>query len=427
MSEQKRDADAEVKQIADDYKIWKKNTPFLYDIVMTHPLEWPSLTVQWLPYKQTPSGSDYSKQRLVLGTHTSGDEPNLLMIAEVTLPLEDTEIDARVYNQDDQATAGGYGSGKAGKVEIVQTINHQGEVNRARYMPQNPNLIATKTNSYDVCIFDLTQHGSKPLRGGDFKCEARLKGHTKEGYGLAWSPHVQGEVISGSDDGLVCRWNIETGTKQNNKIKPLNTYTGHNNICCSSVAYSPFHANIFGSCSDDKNVFIWDTRNDDTSTPAKQVVAHTAEVNCISFNPKNEHLLVSGSADKTVGLWDIRNLKKRLHSFESHHDQIFCVEWSPFSETIFASGGADRRVNIWDLSKIGEEQDPEDAEDGPPELLFIHGGHTDKISDFSWNPNDDWVIASAADDNILQVWQMAENIYGDEEGEEEQEEAKSTE
>jgi hypothetical protein len=48
-------------------------------------------------------------------------------------------------------------------------------------------------------------------------------------------------------------------------------------------------------------------------------------------------------------------------------------------------------------------QTPEDAEDGPPELLFIHSGHTSKISDFSWNSNDDWVVASVAEDNILQV------------------------
>ena len=33
----------------------------------------------------------------------------------------------------------------------------------------------------------------------------------------------------------------------------------------------------------------------------------------------------------------------------------------------------------------------------------MHGGHTSKISDFSWNRNDDWVIASVAEDNILQV------------------------
>ena len=49
------------------------------------------------------------------------------------------------------------------------------------------------------------------------------------------------------------------------------------------------------------------------------------------------------------------------------------------------------------------EQAPEDAEDGPPELLFIHGGHTSKVSDFAWNPSDDWVVASVAEDNILQA------------------------
>lgn len=64
--------------------------------------------------------------------------------------------------------------------------------------------------------------------------------------------------------------------------------------------------------------------------------------------------------------------------------------------------------------RIDEEQTPEDAEDGPPELLFIHGGHTSKISDFSWNPCEAWVVASVAEDNILQIWQMAENIYHDE-------------
>lgn len=56
------------------------------------------------------------------------------------------------------------------------------------------------------------------------------------------------------------------------------------------------------------------------------------------------------------------------------------MQWSPHNETILASSGTDRRLHVWDLSKIGEEQSSEDAEDGPPELLFIHGGHTAKIS-----------------------------------------------
>lgn len=45
----------------------------------------------------------------------------------------------------------------------------------------------------------------------------------------------------------------------------------------------------------------------------------------------------------------------------------------------------------------------------------MHGGHTNKISDFGWNPADPWVLSSTADDNIVQVWQMASNIYNPQE------------
>lgn len=45
-------AETEERIINEEYKIWKKNTPFLYDLVMTHALEWPSLTCQWLPDKR---------------------------------------------------------------------------------------------------------------------------------------------------------------------------------------------------------------------------------------------------------------------------------------------------------------------------------------------------------------------------------------
>ena len=66
-----------------EYKIWKKNTPFLYDLVMTHALEWPSLTVQWLPEVTKPPLKDISVHKVLLGTHTSNNEPNYLMIGEV--------------------------------------------------------------------------------------------------------------------------------------------------------------------------------------------------------------------------------------------------------------------------------------------------------------------------------------------------------
>merc|ERR1711935_618340 len=185
-----------------------------------------------------------------------------------------------------------------------------------------------------------------------------LKGHQKEGYGLAWNPHEEGHLISGSDDSLICAWDITQSTKTSNVLNPTATYTGHTNVV-EDVAWHLHNPSLFGSVGDDCKLMIWDTR-DSRYDKAKHCVdgAHTKEINCIAFNP--------------------------------------------FSEYILATASSDRRLNVWDLSKIGEEQSPDDAEDGPPELLFIHGGHTAKIADFDWNATENWVVASVAEDNILQ-------------------------
>ena len=100
-----------------------------------------------------------SCNRLILGTHTS-DEQNHLLIASVQLPNEDAQFDSSHYDNE-KGEFGGFGS-VSGKIEIEIKINHEGEVNRARYMPQKPSVIATKTPSADVLIFDYTKHPSKP-------------------------------------------------------------------------------------------------------------------------------------------------------------------------------------------------------------------------------------------------------------------------
>ena len=48
--------------------------------------------------------------------------------------------------------------------------------------------------------------------------------------------------------------------------------------------------------------------------------------------------------------------------------------------------------------------------------LFMHGGHTNRISDFSWNMKDPWVLCSAAEDNLIQVWKVANAIVGKDTG-----------
>lgn len=390
---------------------------------------------------------DYSVQQVILGTHTSQAEQNYLLNVRVILPIEEAGIDITKYDSSKEGLffylfiylfflfesfiysvieIGGFG-GKA-KVEISQKINHDGEVNKARHMPQEYTFIATHPPSPTVFIFDYSKQPTQPHSDRHCRPLLKLKGHQKDGYGLSWNSRVKGRLASGADDGLVCVWDIDStpaGGKTSaagGELQALYILSAHDKQVVEDVNWNKFHEYYLASVGDDKGICIWDLRNASSSSSSSGLKpmhkisnAHQGEVNGVDFSPFSEYLFVTSSSDKLCKLWDMRSLKSDLHTFASHQDQVFTIAWSPFNETIFASASSDRRVMIWDLGRIGAEQSAEDAEDGPPELLFIHGGHTSKVCDISWNQSkgEEWVMMSTAEDNILQIWQMGEHIYMD--------------
>lgn len=88
------DTDAAMNaQLEEEYSMWKANAPYLYDLIINHSLDWPSLTVQWLPERAEAPGQDHAVQKVVLGTHTCKGYPNFLMIAEVYVPCEGSFVE----------------------------------------------------------------------------------------------------------------------------------------------------------------------------------------------------------------------------------------------------------------------------------------------------------------------------------------------
>lgn len=160
-----------------------------------------------------------------------------------------------------------------------------------------------------------------------------------------------------------------TKISSNNKIlKASRTYTHHSAIV-NDVQHHPMHASLIGTVSDDLTLQILDTRNPTTTASAtKAVNGHSDAINALSFNPASEYVLATGSADATIGIWDLRNLKSKLHVLQGHQQAVTSLSWHPFEEAVLGSSSNDRRVIFWDLSRVGEEQSPDDAEDGPPEL-----------------------------------------------------------
>ncbi|CAF2130651.1 BnaA03g58630D, partial [Brassica napus] len=122
-----------------------------------------------------------------------------------------TESEARQYD-DERSEFGGFGCA-TGKVQSIQQINHEGEVNRARYIPQNPFVIATKTVNAEV----------------KFKA---------------------GHLLSGSDDAQICLWDINA-TPKNKVIDAQQIFKGHEGVV-EDVAWHMSHEHLFGSVGDDQ-------------------------------------------------------------------------------------------------------------------------------------------------------------------------------
>lgn len=70
-------------------------------------------------------------------------------------------------------------------------------------MPQKPNIIATKTISGEVHIFDYLKHPPVPEDTENINPELILTGPTEEGYGLSWNEKRPGYILSGGNDSVV--------------------------------------------------------------------------------------------------------------------------------------------------------------------------------------------------------------------------------
>jgi histone-binding protein RBBP4 len=177
-------------------------------MILSTALEWPTLTTQWFPDVKDAKEKNHRTHRLLIGTHTTDDKPNYLQIAEVDIPKP---VQPNPHNFDEaRGEIGGYGV-KASSDEnlhmsfnIVQRIDHPGEVNKARYQPQNPDIIATLAVDGKVLIFDRTKHSLQP--SGTPNPQIQLVGHAEEGFGLDWDPHEAGKLLTGSQDQTVCLW-----------------------------------------------------------------------------------------------------------------------------------------------------------------------------------------------------------------------------
>ncbi|GAQ79765.1 nucleosome assembly factor [Klebsormidium nitens] len=439
------------------YKQWKRLVPVLYDSFTNNNLVWPSLSCRWGP--QVENYTYKVKQRAYLSEQTDGSVPNTLVVANVEIPrphVADAES-MQSFNYDARSPL----------VKKYKTIIHPGEVNRIREYPEAQNIVATHSDSPMVYVWNVD---TQPERGADAKVagsaasvpDLQLTGHKQFAeFALAFHPK-EPRLISGGRDGEVLLWHLadqmtslastsaeappadgggagrksvnsgglggldgDTPTKAT-EVAERGRFPGHTDTI-EDVVFRPSSGDEFCSVGDDAAIIFWDARQEGGKPAAKVASAHDDDIHCVDWSAEDEHAVLTGGADHSVRLFDRRKLAAKgkaavVATFAAHTAAILNVQWCPHRKGVFASGGEDGLVMVWDAERAGAAQNGSGNGRQPPELMFQHAGHRDKVVDFQWNTADPWTILSVSDDisfagggGALQIWRMNDLIYKPEE------------
>jgi ribosome assembly protein RRB1 len=166
--------------------------------------------------------------------------------------------------------------------------NLNSAVNRLKVMPSlsNQQIVALWLDSGQVSIYDITQAAQGlDIQYREFtKVEEQFqhlytyKGHSMEGFALDWSPLSHGRLITGDCHKFIYLWNY---CEASNWIVDKMPFEGHSQSV-EDLQWSPKEMDLFASCSSDKTIKLWDTRQ--KTQYVSSIIAHESDVNVLSWN-----------------------------------------------------------------------------------------------------------------------------------------------
>lgn len=309
-------------------------------------------------------------------------------------------------------------------------VHHRGGINRVRCIKQEGAcVVATWGDTGHVQVWDLSSHmkllSEEKIGPRTQKNKVKqvhqtplhiVSQHPAEGYAMAWSGghhgkfslltgDCKGQILLTRHDGTLVNWSTDR-----------EPFAGHADSV-EDLQWSPGEETVFASCSVDKTVKIWDTRQ--RQKPGLSFHAHDADVNVISWNPLTTCMIASGGDDGTLRIWDMRFISngKYVANFDYCKKAITSLEWSPWEGSMIATTSADNQICFWDLSVERDADEEMDvvaaarAEEGaagadvdipadiPPQLLFVHQGQ-ENIKEVHWHEQIKGACVSTAYDGF---------------------------
>nr|ACS87864.1 conserved hypothetical protein [Angomonas deanei] len=413
----------------------------IYEFCCTQVVEWPALAVEWIPDRAfSDPERDYTLQYIAVGsqTHPRMDSVNTVKVMEVAVPVPSTtDVMYGLYGDDDIRGAeaedpqlqefvdpGKRFANVKGHFHCEQALIMDAPVLKIRAMPAETNILAVKTASGFVGIFNTVQELRNDAAGHTVP-DALLRGHSRGGFGLSWNTQKPGYIASASDDGYVNYYDVShrlTIDMQESsavdpelagpETQPIERLVGHRDIV-TDCSWHASQGHLLASSSMDGDARLWDIRMSAGSSTIH--AAHPSGATAAQFHPVGAFQLATAGAEGSIRLWDIRRTTDPLTELSYHGRSVTGLQWSPGNETVLASYSDDGRVVLWDLAKTSLPLAYSEDEVAPPEVSFVHMGHVGRVTDVSWNASktEEWLLASADTTNGLHFYRPLRKVVQD--------------
>ncbi|KJR82008.1 ribosome assembly protein RRB1 [Sporothrix schenckii 1099-18] len=402
--------------------------PSAYDMLHSLSTPWPCLSFDFVRDQLGDARTAYpATMYTVAGTQAQAGKAseNQLMVLKFSSLGKMQKDGGGESDSDDDEDGDDDGNGDGGvdsdpilesrSIPLASTTNRIRAHQVPSADPSRPptTLTATMTESSHVLVHDISPHLAAFDTPGTVistqqnKPVSTIRAHKSEGYALDWSPlHPAGKLLTGDNDGLMY---VTTRTDGGGFVTDTRAFVGHTGSV-EEIQWSPSEASVFASASSDGTIRVWDVRSKSRQAAITVQVSDT-DVNVMSWSRQTSHLLASGADDGVWGVWDLRQWKPSsagagavskptpVARFDYHKEQITSVQWHPTDDSIVAVAAGDNTVTLWDLAVELDDEESRDTagvQDVPPQLLFVH--YHANVKEVHWHPQVPGALVATGDE-----------------------------